>query len=143
MDLDTLGYEVSGRTFGGKVTLTKTSSSDFTQVVTGGKTSAPGWNVLWNSNRVIMLDELDPLNEYDDYSLIHGTGEGTNRNGKEFSVEIAAPLRREASCRWVSSGTLNIRIKDKKDRSVDYGNGDCDNKAEVTIDGTPFEFTLQ
>ena len=143
MDLDTLGYEVNGLKFEGIVSLTKTSPLSFHQVVTGGKCSSSTWNILWNSDRTISMNLGDLVNLYDDYSLVSGTASGTNRNGKDFSVDITTALKRTVVCQWISEGAMTIKIQDKKDRTVDYGNGTCDNKATVTIDGNTFEFTLQ
>ena len=66
-------------------------------------------------------------------------------NNKAFSVDIDAgnPLRREMGCRWITKGQQTIKIDGKKDRTVDYGDGTCDNKAKLIIDGNEFEFSME
>jgi hypothetical protein len=37
------------------------------------------------------------------------------------------------NCRWIEKGTIEFKPGGKLTRMVDYGNGNCDNKATVTI----------
>jgi hypothetical protein len=76
-------------------------------------------------------------------SFISGSASGTDRSGKKFTVDINTPLRREMGCRWIVSGVQTITPEGKKARTIDYGDGTCDDKAKVTIDGNTFEFSLQ
>lgn len=138
-------YFVNGIKFEGVVDVTR-SGSVFTQVVTGGKcTKGSAWTILWNSSRSITTLMGDSLNPFDDVCLISGSASGTDRNNKAFSVDIDAsnPLRREMGCPYIVQGIQTVKLDGKKDRTINYGSGTCDNIAVLTIDGNEFEFNLQ
>ena len=137
------GYWVNNIRYKGKISVTKNSPASFHQIVTGGECWTSDWNIKWNCDRTLTVYTGDIANPNDDYSLVSGTASGTNRKGKDFSVEITNPLRREMGCRWIVSGTMTIKHPDLKDRTVDFGDGTCDDRATVTIDGNTFEFHLQ
>ena len=139
-------YYVNGIKYEGTITVTKNVNS-FTQTVSNGKcTEGTEWTILWNSSRTLTYSDGGTiLYPFDDVCLISGSASGTDRNNKAFSVDIDAnnPLKFSAGCPYIVKGAQTIKIQDKKDRTVDYGDGTCDNKATLTIDGNVFEFTLQ
>lgn len=138
-------YYVNGIKFEGVVAVTR-SANTFTQVVTGGKcTKASDWTIQWSSSRTITTLMGDSLNPFDDICLISGSANGTDRNNKTFSVDIDAsnPLRREMGCPYIVQGIQTVKLEGKKDRTINYGSGTCDNIAVLTIDGNDFEFQLQ
>ena len=144
MYLDSFGgYWVNGIQYEGVVSVTKNSPTSFTQTVTNGECWSPSWSILWNSTRTMTVNIGDPNNPNDDISTISGTAHGTDRNGKDFSVDINTPLVREMGCRWITKGNMTLKLQGKKDRTIDFGDGTCDNKATVTIDGNSFEFALE
>ncbi len=68
----------------------------------------------------------------DDVFLIRGNAHFVFRNGNELDVEVINPLRREATCRYFVSGTVNI-TKNNQTAVLDYGNGTCDDEATLTL----------
>ena len=142
--MDLIDYYVSGIKYEGTFSITKNSANSFTQTVTNGKAiNGSAWTILWNCNRTMTVDIGNILESGDDFSLVSGTSNGTDRNGKAFSVDITTPLKREMACRWIVSGAMTLKLDGKKDRTIDFGNGTCDDRATVTIDGNTFEFSLQ
>lgn len=138
-------YQVNGIKYEGVISVAK-SGNTFAQTVTGGKcTKGSEWTILWDCSRSITTLLGDTANPFDDVCLISGTANGTDRRGKAFSVEIdpANPLRREMGCPYIVQGIQTIKLEGKKDRTINYGNGTCDNIAVLTIDGNEFEFELQ
>lgn len=67
----------------------------------------------------------------DNVFLISGQGTYTGKMGNVFSKEIATPLRRELSCRFIVSGVLEISKNDAT-ASLDFGNGNCDAQGLLT-----------
>ena len=137
-------YYVNGIKFEGTVTLTRNGNS-FTQTVVGGKcTKGSEWTILWDCSRTLTYLVGDSTNVNDDICLISGSASGTDRNGRAFSVEIdpSSPLKRTI-CPYIVQGIQTIKIDGKKDRTINYGDGTCDNIAVLTIDGNEFEFQLQ
>lgn len=139
--MNLLNYSVNGVMYEGTISVIKFSPSSFTQTVTNGKISASGWTILWNSTRTITL-YTNPQDPNSDVALITGSANGTDRNGKTFSVEINSPLRKEMSCRWLVSGRLTLTPEGRKSRTVDFGDGTCDNRAKLIIDDNEYEFIL-
>ena len=59
-------------------------------------------------------------------------------NGDTFTSEVLVPLMKinEIGCRGVYvSGIAEMHISDGTEISIDYGDGSCDNLAELTING--------
>jgi hypothetical protein len=138
-------YFVNGIHFEGTVAVTRSVNS-FAQTVSGGKCSkGSDWSILWNSSRTITINMGDSLNPFDDVCQVTGSASGTDRNSKAFSVDIdpSNPLTREMGCRWITKGMQTIKIDGKKDRTINYGDGTCDNIAKLIIDGNEFEFKLE
>ena len=78
----------------------------------------------------------------DDVFEITGYADGTTFDGINFHTEISLPLRIERDCRWIVSGSLEITPEGLAARSLDYGGGDCDNQATLTVKGNTFQITL-
>jgi hypothetical protein len=78
----------------------------------------------------------------DDVFELSGFADGTTYDSVDFHVEITVPLRIERDCRWIISGALEITPEGLATRGLDYGTGDCDNKATLTVKGNTYEITL-
>jgi len=97
----------------------------------------------WNSSRVReWIQGSDTHNRWDDIYLITGTANGIRPNGLTWEREIILPLRVELACRFIVSGTVELRPADRPVRLLDYGNGDCDNVATITINGETYTIYL-
>jgi hypothetical protein len=60
-----------------------------------------------------------------------------------WDAEILTPLRKELVCRFIVSGTIEIRPENLPVRLLDYGDGECDNIATVTINGEVYTIYLR
>jgi len=67
----------------------------------------------------------------DNVFLITGSWQTNFANGNMHSTTITTPLRREASCRFLVSGVVEL-VRTNFNGSLDYGDGSCDNKAVFT-----------
>ncbi|WKK66103.1 hypothetical protein [Lutimonas zeaxanthinifaciens] len=74
--------------------------------------------------------------------LITGESSFQKKGGKSRSVLITKPLRREMSCKFIVSGTKNIS-SDKRDAVLDYGDGECDDLAYLTVGDTTTEIHIK
>ncbi|MEW7290950.1 hypothetical protein [Aquimarina sp. 2304DJ70-9] len=78
----------------------------------------------------------------DNVFLITGAWQTDFANGNTHSTTITTPLRREASCRFLVSGIVDL-VRTNYSGSLDYGDGECDNKAVFTsVDGIEREISL-
>ncbi len=73
----------------------------------------------------------------DDEFLITGTASGERIGGRAFTSIVISPLRRVINCQYhhYVSGVLEITPQGRAVRTLDFGNGDCDNIGTVTING--------
>lgn len=121
--------------------------------VKNAKLTKPNGNyVEWNSIKTITQLEgtCTPYIQLDDIYKIEGSAYGKVKRGDlliAFNSEITDPLIKKFSCRWLVKGTirvmrLNLTTNSPWVATINYGNGDCDNKALVTINGIPHIITL-
>ena len=68
---------------------------------------------------------------------------GVNRNGKAYDIKITKPLIKRFGCSYIESGIVELTPEGLSTRTIDYGDGTCDNKAKLTINGNSFDFTLK
>lgn len=114
-------------------------------VVNGSVIKAGNGGIFtWNSTRQHEWSEGEatPWVWWDDTYLITGQASGTNVDGKSYSIGILTPLAKKLNCEWIKSGTLNIQIEGLPLILLDYGNGNCDNTATVTVNGQVYTITL-
>ena len=109
------------------------------RVVTNGKLTFPnGKSAAFESNETVKQTAggATVSNKTDDVYEITGTRSGTNRAGKEFTANVAKPLVKNGNCQYIVSGVIEI-TKEGNSKSIDYGNGTCDDEGTVTLaDGT-------
>lgn len=82
-----------------------------------------------------------PFMIWDDRWEYTGSSTGTNREGKSYTHEIIKPLVKDIMWRHFISGTVQITIGGQE-ALLDYGNGDFDNIATLTIDGVTHTIQL-
>ncbi|MBA3647389.1 MAG: hypothetical protein H0W62_02385 [Chitinophagales bacterium] len=92
-----------------------------------------GGTITWNGNhdREWVQGAQTP-NRSDDVFLITGGSNGIDRKGEPFTAEILKPLRKD-DCEWIVSGTKIVTHGDNSSRTIDYGDGNCDDLATVTL----------
>lgn len=84
-----------------------------------------------------------PLEWEDNVFLVTGNSSITKKDGTIITCEITSPLRYQMSCRspFPVSGSKTI-TKNDSTATLDFGNGDCDKLALLTIDNATIEITL-
>ena len=141
-----LNYYVNNIHFEGTIAVSKnTAARTFTQVITGGKCSNSSWEILYNGTHTLTMTAgfntlTDPT---DDIFTIGGDANGTNRDGLNFTVNITSPIEKRGNCRYITKGTFEITPEGKNVRTVDFGDGTCDDQATLKIKNSTFSFTLQ
>jgi len=126
----------NGHNNSGNLTFTITVSGTIIRANSGG-------TVTWNSNRVReWIEGENTLIWSDDVYLITGTASGTHANGNTYTATITTPLKIKLDCHYIVSGGMDLIPSGKPTRSIDWGNGTCDDQATVTINGTIYYITL-
>lgn len=119
----------------------------FTRTVTDGKLSKPNGNYIkWSATHTNTQTAGlgTPLYPLDDEFDITGPAQGENKHGADiftWSRSITKALHKKFTCRWFVSGTITI-TRNGNTGTFDYGNGDCDNRATLTIGSSVKEITL-
>ena len=102
-----------------------------------------GGTITWNSSRTReWVDGDSTLVLTDDIYHITGSANGVSSAGNAYTIQITKELRRELACKHIVSGTFTLDISGKNTRTIDYGNGVCDNVATVSILNQTFTITL-
>lgn len=97
----------------------------------------------WNAEKTrTWIEGYDTWRLWDDVYLIEGEADGIRPSGSTWERETVNPLRVELNCRWIVSGTVELRPEGRPVRVLDFGDGDCDNIATVLINGITFTIFL-
>jgi hypothetical protein len=93
------------------------------------------------SKTVSQISGMDTSTITDDIYEIQGRNQTVYANGLVVVKNTETPLIKKISCQWLVQGILKIKINDRT-LFINYGNGDCDNKAIVSWAGGEREITL-
>ncbi|RYY83439.1 MAG: hypothetical protein EOO15_21425 [Chitinophagaceae bacterium] len=125
----------------------------FTITVTDGRIVRPSGNyVQWNGTRVLTQVEggATPLHPVDDVFNITGGASGTLKTGNlisTWSSAITAPLRKSFNCHWIRKGIVETHrgtgsASAQWTGRLDYGAGNCDNSATLTLNNSTYQISL-
>jgi len=92
-----------------------------------------------------MVEGFDTIGNWEDnVFLVSGYNITTFPNGSKYTFTITTPLRIAMSCKmpFPVKGVIEITKNDGK-ATLDYGNGDCDKLATITINGVSKEIVLR
>lgn len=114
--------------------------------MTGGKVTFPDATVATrdadHTKTMVRGEE-----EGEDYSTVSGGGSGVKRDGTAYSVTILEDLLFKRSCRMQRivipvAGTKEV-VNGETTAILNYGDGECDNDVEVTVDGETTVKTIE
>jgi hypothetical protein len=124
----------------------------FKAEVINGKLTRPNGNfVEWNSTKIItQIEGLATPAPIDDIFRVEGNARGRVKRGNLLTVwesAIIEPLFKRFNCRWIVKGKvrivrLNLTVNSPWIAVLDFGNGNCDNQATITINGVTRQITL-
>jgi len=134
-------YNVDSFKIEGTHMVENTSTSNkksWTVKVVNGKitnTITGNWR-QWDGTREHTQNEGNgtPLYLLDDVYEITGNSNGSNSNGNSWTSTITQPLIRKFTCPWIAKGQVKI-TRNANNAVLDFGDGSCDNKATITING--------
>ncbi len=129
----------------GKKEINKTGDYTYSVVLTGGKvtfTDGTTYTREFTRTRTWAEGYDTPYYIWDDIFTIEGEATGINRKGNAYTHTITSPLVIKNACRWIVEGTIELVAGDKT-AILDYGMGECDNYATITINGEVKDITLR
>lgn len=147
---DPQGYTVDGFEVDGTKVITNLGENEagnleFAIEVSDVVITAPdnAYEITWESNRI--REWVEGENSWfliDDVYEITGSASGVNRNGVAYTANITEALRAEVVCPYLVSGVLEITPDGRETRILDFGGGECNNTATVTVAGQTFTVTM-
>lgn len=133
-------------------TPTQPLTRQFTVDVTDGKLLKPNGNFTeWNSHKVItQLEGISTNIPLDDIFKVEGNARGKVKRGNLIVLwesNITEPLVKRFNCRWIVKGRVRtVRVNTANNGPwvaiLDFGTGNCDNQALITINGVTRQITL-
>jgi hypothetical protein len=78
----------------------------------------------------------------DDVYTFRGSSTGITVTNQAFTIVITTPLVYSVACTHFVSGVFELTPAGEVTRTLDFGNGECDAFATVTVLGFSFQITL-
>jgi hypothetical protein len=118
----------------------------FQIVITGGKLTFPDGRTATREQNMTREWQRG-ANPLTDKWVVTGSASGSNKNGRSYTMEITTPLVYSSACRFSDQVFIPVEgvkhlVVESKDITIDYGDGTCDNKVTVTVNGTTTEEAL-
>lgn len=109
----------------------------FTTNVNDAKlTYTDGTSISWTCEKYSELVEgTETLIFADDVWAVTGSGSGVDLDGNAYTMNIISPLIYQNGCFNPVSGIVEIVTEGQATKTLDYGDGECDNIMTVTQDG--------
>lgn len=142
------GYAVNDHVVTGSKTITfqglNSNGDPYLDIKTALSIATPSQQTItWNSTQTrVWTDGFGNLDPHDNAVEVSGTADGLTATGIQYNITIIDPLRVEAGCSYIVSGSFNLSSPVFVDRLFDYGNGTCDRIATVTVSGYTFTFLM-
>lgn len=110
-----------------------------------GSCQTASWTINYESDRTFTHYYKGNPSGTDPVTEVFGNSSGTNRQGRAFTVEIpeASPIVKHRSCQYIEKGVIKLTPKDFATRTIDFGNGACDEDATFTVNGNTVAFKLK
>lgn len=104
-------------------------------VINARVTRTDGRILTWNAQRDReWIAGEGTLTWRDDVYLLTGNASGAGSGGVSYSLNITTPLRVDLGCEYrLTAGIVELVPYGKRMRTVNYGDGTCDNTFTVTI----------
>ncbi|MBI3139881.1 MAG: hypothetical protein HYZ15_14985 [Sphingobacteriales bacterium] len=124
----------------------------FRVLILQAKLTRPNGNfIAWTSEKTItQVEGLGTMIPMDDIFKIEGASNGQVKRGNllvSFNSSIQEPLVKRFNCRWIVRGVVKtVRLNSSTNSPwvavLNFGNGNCDNLAVITINGVSYQITL-
>lgn len=115
----------------------------YSVVVTGGKVTWPnGRGFKYEKVKTVtQISGTETVTIRDDVYSIEGRSKTTYASGITVTKNTESPLIKPIACNWIVKGIMKIKIN-ARELFLDFGNGNCDNKATLSWNGHEREITL-
>ncbi len=115
----------------------------FTLTINHSRIHATGGTSTLTAVKTITWIENSTTSPTDDEFRMSGSASATDSKGRTFSETTLVPLVKKVACNFIVSGKLQLEITGRPQIILDFGTGDCDNKATLSANGKTKEITLR
>jgi hypothetical protein len=142
-------YFVNGYGLQGSVTITNTSNQDGfgynLQISNGIFTFPDQTNFHYSANKTVQMSagSATPFNILDDVYAITGNSNFSASDGTSLVSTVTTPLSKTFICPFINAGVISFVYNQGLTGTIDFGNGDCDNKATLNVGSISREITLR
>jgi hypothetical protein len=138
-------YSVGNLNYTGSMLLTRNNATTLSYAVSNAKCTDGTFTISYECNKTIEKIQGASTDSIwiDDVYKFTGTSSGVNRNGKSYTTKIVEPLIKKNNCKWIDTGVIEVTPEALSTRTFNFGNGTCDDKATVTINGNTYNFVLR
>jgi hypothetical protein len=133
------GFRKEGTIVRTNTTVAGSNTRSHNRTVTDGKITSPAGKYWLHSSNLDITQTggvNTPCDITDDVYQISGTRTVTNSEGKTRTGTTQTPLQKKTNCSNIDQGILKIQGTNHY-AIIDFGNGNCDNQATISIDGRP------
>jgi hypothetical protein len=117
----------------------------YAEIIISGKMLKPNTvdTLIFNATRTRTWTKgfATPIYGDDEFEMV-GNGTGTSYNQGYYSMNITKPIVKNAQCHYFLTGKFDLQPQGKSVRIVDYGKGDCDDKATSQLNTKSFGIQL-
>jgi hypothetical protein len=133
------GFRKEGTIVRTNTTVAGSNTRSHNRTVTDGKITSPAGKYWLHSCNLDITQTggvNTPCDITDDVYQLSGTRSTTNAEGKTRTGTTQTPLQKKTICSNIDQGILKIQGPNHY-AIIDFGNGNCDNQATISIDGRP------
>jgi hypothetical protein len=146
MTVERLDYYVNGNKVEGKIVYKNTTTTEpqWTRTVNDGKFTDTKGDVYLNTGTYTLKQTAGvstPSLTDNTYQMTEGIHTVTKQNGGKITLTVVETLVKNYSCDYISKGKLKVEST-LLNGTIDYGNGDCNNKGTYTQNGIEFPITM-
>ena len=111
----------------------------------GGVCQTSNWTIKYKFDRTFKNYPKGTTGTSDPVVEVFGTSSGTNREGRAFTVNTpqSSQCIKHKSCEFIDKGIIELTPDGFKTRTIDFGNGSCDDNATFTVNGNTVAFKLK
>jgi len=119
--------------------------SSFNIKLFGGVCQTSNWVIKYKFDRTFKNYPKGKTNGGDPVVEVFGTSSGVNREGRAFTVNTpqSSQCIKHKSCEFIDKGIIELTPDGFKTRTIDFGNGTCDDNAVFTVNGSTVAFKLK
>lgn len=144
ISIQLLAFKYQGYTLQGTYQLTVVGGGQWTGTITNGSATTPQGSSMTYAGTfaIVQVAGLSTTTTTtDDIFEISLDIAGTDTAAKAYTAKTTKALRKENSCKWIVSGTVEIKTGLVK-KILDYGAGACDNVATLKVGPATTTITL-